>query len=78
LSDAARHGAGITDIRKGSGDDNPVKTGEHASDLILVTFDERIHGLFLLSWLVLRIRIGYPRYFGSGYAGLGFLAIYLY
>jgi len=37
----ARHGAGITDTRKGSGDDNPVKTGEYASDLVLVGAEDK-------------------------------------
>lgn len=74
VTEVARHGAGLTDIRKGSGDDNPVKAEEHASDLILVTFNKRIRDLSLLFWLVLRIRIGYPKFFGSGYAGLGILS----
>ena len=71
VTEVARHGAGITNIRQGAGDDDAIEAGKHARDLILVTFNEWIHGRSLLSWLVLRIRIGYTTNFGSGYAGLG-------
>ena len=66
VTEVARHGSGITDIRKGSGDDDTIETGKYASDLVPVALDEWIHGLALLSWLLLRIRIGYATNFGSG------------
>ena len=70
VTEVTCHGARVTDIGKGAGDDDTIKAGKYASDFILVAFDEGIHDgcpLFLL----LRIRIGDTTNFGSGYAGLG-------
>jgi hypothetical protein len=64
------HGTGITDIRKGASDDNTIKVGKHAADLVLVRFDERIHIAYPL-FLATADRDGVYNYFGSGYAGLG-------
>ena len=63
----------MSDIRKGAGDNDAIEARQYASDLILVTFNERVHGrsLWYLYWFVLRVRIGYTTNFGSGYAGLG-------
>jgi len=73
VTEVTRHGAGITNIRKGAGDDDTIEAGKHARDLIPVTLDERIHDGYPL-FLQLRIRIADTTNFGSGYAGLGFIA----
>ena len=57
VTKVACHGARITDIRERSGDDDTIKAGKYASDLILVAFDERIHDGYPL-FLLLSIRIG--------------------
>ena len=70
VTEVTRHGARITDIGKGSGNDNTIEAGKYASDFILVAFDEGIHDGYPL-FSLLRIRIGDTKNFGSGYAGLG-------
>jgi hypothetical protein len=71
ITEVAGHGACITDIREGAGDDNPIEAGKYTGDFVLVSLNERIHDDYPLSGL-LRIRIGYTVYFGSGYAGVRF------
>lgn len=70
ITEVARHGASITNIGKGPGDDDTIETGEHARDFIPVALDEWIHDGYPL-FLQLRIRIAETTNFGSGYAGLG-------
>jgi hypothetical protein len=70
VTEVARHGARVTDIGKGSCNDDTIEAGKYTSDFILVAFDEGIHNSYPL-FLLLRIRIGDTTSFGSGYAGLG-------
>ena len=73
VTEVTRHDARITDIGKGSGNDDTIEAGKYASNFILVAFDEGIHDSYPL-FLLLRIRIGDTTNFGSGYAGLGLFA----
>ena len=70
VTEVTCHGARISDIGKSSGNDDTIEAGKHAGNLILVAFDERIHGSYPL-FLLIRIRIDDSTHFGSGYAGLG-------
>jgi len=70
VTEVTCHGARITDIGKGDGNDDTIEVGKSASDFILVAFDGGIHDGYPL-FLLLRIRIGDTTNFGSGYAGLG-------
>ena len=48
VTEVTCHGARISDIGKSSGNDDTIEAGKHAGDLILVAFDERIHGSYPL------------------------------
>jgi len=44
VAEVARHGACITDIGKGAGDDDTVEAGKDGGDFLLMTLYEGIHG----------------------------------
>ena len=56
IPEKARHGIGMTDVRQGAGDDDPIKAGKHAGDIVLVSLDEGVHQQSLLCGFVLRMR----------------------
>jgi hypothetical protein len=43
IAEETGHSAGMSDIRQGAGEDDPVETRQHTGNLILVTCDKRIH-----------------------------------
>jgi hypothetical protein len=43
IAQVAGHRSGVADVRKGAGDHNPVETGQHTADFVLVLLDKGVH-----------------------------------